>query len=138
MRLRRINADDRLRAFKRASATPASQETAMIAPAFLALTLAFPLVATVADNVPAFDTAPGCRAAVRVMPGSFDACMNDEQAARAQLAAQWDKFVASDRATCTQNETAGGSPSYVELLTCLQMARDARGLPADKTDGSNQ
>jgi hypothetical protein len=28
-----------------------------------------------------------------------------------------------------------GTPSYVELLTCLQMAADVRKLPADKTDG---
>ncbi len=110
----------------------------MIAAPFFALAFGSQVSVTVADAVPTFDTAPGCRAAVNVMPGSFEACMKDEQAARAQLAAQWEKFVASDRATCTQNETTGGSPSYVELLTCLQIAHDARGLPESKTDGSNQ
>jgi hypothetical protein len=58
--------------------------------------------------------------------------MKDEQAARVTLAPQWEKFAASDRATCTQNETTGGSPSYVELLTCLQIARDARALPSGR------
>ena len=107
----------------------------MIAAPLFALAFASQLIVTVADEVPAFDTAPGCRAAIALMPGSLEACMKDEQAARVQLAAQWEKFVAPDRATCTQNETTGGSPSYVELLTCLQMARDARALPANKTEG---
>jgi hypothetical protein len=110
----------------------------MIAAPLFALAFASQLIVTVADEVPAFDIAPGCRAAVALMPGSFAACMKDEQDARVQLASQWEKFVASDRATCTQNETTGGSPSYVELLTCLQMARDARALPPDKTEGSGR
>ena len=108
----------------------------MIVPASFAL--ASQLFIAVADVVPAFDVAPGCRAAVTVMPGTFDACMRDEQAARAQLASQWDGFASSDRATCTQNETVGGTPSYVELLSCLQMARDARRLPNSSTDGPNR
>ncbi len=110
------------------------QDAAMIAAPLFALAFGSQAFIAVADAVPTFDTAPGCRVAVSVLPGSFEACMKDEQDARAQLAAQWEKFVASDRATCTQNETTGGSPSYVELLTCLQMARDARGLPESKTD----
>jgi hypothetical protein len=110
----------------------------MIAAPLFALAFGSQLVVTVAEGVPAFDIAPSCRAAVAVMPGSFEACMKDEQDARAQLASQWDKFIASDRATCAQNETTGGSPSYVELITCLQMARDARALPADKTEGTGR
>ena len=110
----------------------------MIAAPLFALAFASQLVVAVAEEVPAFDTAPGCRAAAQVSPEGFNACMKDEQAARTQLASQWDKFVASDRATCTQNETSSGSPSYVELLTCLQMARDARALPADKAEGSGR
>src|SRR3974390_669482 len=110
----------------------------LIAPSFLAPALGSQLITTVADGVPTFDVAPGCRAAVTVMPGSFEACMNDEQAARAQLPPPWGQFAAPDRATCAQNETSGGTPSYVELLTCLQMSRDARSLPESKTDGTNR
>jgi hypothetical protein len=117
------------------SIKPASQEAPMIAAPLFALAFASQLVVTVAEGVPAFDTAPGCRAAAQVAPEGLNACVKDEQDARTQLASQWETFVASDRATCTQNETTGGSPSYVELLTCLQMARDARALPADKTEG---
>jgi len=109
----------------------------MIRPALLALALGSPLVIAVTD-VPVYDVAPGCRAAVTVMPGSFEACMKDEQSARAQLAASWDRFTGPQRDNCVQTESTGGSPSYVELLTCLQMARDAQTLPQDKTDGPNR
>ena len=103
----------------------------MISPALLALALGPSLLLAAADAVPVYDVAPGCRAAVTVMPGSFDACMKDEQAARTQLTASWNQFAAPARENCVQTEATGGTPSYVELLTCLQMARDARGLPKD-------
>jgi hypothetical protein len=49
--------------------------------------------------------------------------MNDEQQALQQLGSQWSKFTASSRATCSANESVGGTPSYVSLLTCLQMGQ---------------
>jgi hypothetical protein len=107
----------------------------MISPVLLALALGSPLFLAVADAVPVYDVAPGCRAAVTVMPGSFEACMRDEQNARAQLAASWDRFAAPERENCAQTEATGGTPSYVELLTCLQMSRDAQRLPKNQTDG---
>jgi len=109
----------------------------MIRPALLALALGSSPVIEVAD-VPVYDVAPGCRAAVTVMPGSFEACMKDEQTARAQLAATWDRFAGPIRDNCVQTESTGGSPSYVELLTCLQMAQNAKTLPQNKTDGPNR
>jgi hypothetical protein len=109
----------------------------MISPALLALAIGTPLLVTVAD-VPVYDVSPACRAAVTVMPGSFEACMKDEDGARAQLAASWDRFAGPQRDNCVQTENAGGSPSYVELLTCIQMAQDAKTLPPDKTDGTNR
>ena len=109
----------------------------MIRPVLVALAFGSSPFIAVAD-VPAFDVAPGCRAAVTVMPGSFEACMRDEQTARAQLAATWDRNAGPQRDTCVQTENTGGSPSYVELLTCLQMAQDAKTLPTNKTDGTNR
>jgi hypothetical protein len=110
----------------------------MIAPALLALAVGSTAFVMVAD-VPAYDVAPSCRAAVTVMPGSFEACMNDERTARATLAASWDRFSGPQRDSCVQTENnTGGPPSYVELLTCLQMAQDAKSLPQNKTDGPNR
>jgi hypothetical protein len=114
------------------------QEEAMFSPALLALVVGAPAIVAIAD-VPAYDVSPSCRAAVTVMPGSFEACMKDEQSARAQLAASWDRFTASQRDSCVQAESnTGGPPSYVELLTCIQMAKDAQSLPQNKTDGGNR
>jgi len=109
----------------------------MIRPALVALAFGSPLFVEVTD-VPAYDVSPACRAAVTVMPGSFEACMKDEQAARAQLAATWDRFSGTQRDNCVLTENMGRSPSYVELLTCLQMAQDVKTLPDNKTDGTNR
>jgi hypothetical protein len=87
------------------------------------------LVVTVADNVPKLDVRPSCRAAALVPPGNLSSCLKDERAAQAILSGSWARFARGDRATCTQEASIGDLPSYVALLTCLQMARDARKLP---------
>ena len=84
------------------------------------------LVVAVADQVPKFDIARSCKLDVAATVGltvdqSIKSCMNDEQKARQQLGGQWSKFPASSRASCTSQESIGGTPSYVSLLTCLQM-----------------
>ena len=89
------------------------------------------LVVAVADNVPKFDIARSCKLDVAATAGlsvdqSLKSCINDEQQARRQLGSQWSKFTSSNRASCTANESVGGTPSYVSLLTCLQMSQGAR------------
>ena len=100
----------------------------MIGPSLSALLLGSQLVA-VADTVPKLDVARSCRAAALVPPGNMDSCMKDERSAQSALSGSWTKFAKGDRAACTQQATVVGLPSYVGLLTCLQMARDARKLP---------
>jgi hypothetical protein len=104
-------------------------------PSLAALALGLPLVVAVADRVPNFDPARSCRAAASLTPASLDSCLGDERKARDQLGGQWTQFAPADRTNCTQVTETGGYPSYVELLTCLEMARDAKNLPRDKTDG---
>src|SRR5277367_665706 len=96
---------------------------------FSTLVLASQLFMTVADDIPKFDIARGCRADNTNTSGlnagldeSTKSCIKDEQVARDQLQAQWSQFAPSDRAMCTANETdvPGAPPSYVDLLTCLQ------------------
>jgi hypothetical protein len=53
------------------------------------------------------------------------------QKARDTLASQWSGFAAADRANCVRVEETAGAPSYVELLTCLQMAQAAKKLQGD-------
>lgn len=89
------------------------------------------LITAVADHVPKFDIERGYRldsAATRGvdLAQPIKKCVSDEQQARQQLEEQWPQFLARDRASCTADTMSGGTPSYVELLTCLQMANEVR------------
>jgi hypothetical protein len=74
-----------------------------------------------ADPLPNFSVEPFCRAvARRAAPvGDLDNCMRKEMEAKDQLAKEW---------YCLQLSTIGGDPTYTELLTCLELQRDARRL----------
>ena len=85
-----------------------------------------------ADDVPKLDFAKSCRAGVAAYPGGGGnkACIRDEQQARKTLVSQWSRFSPQSRTRCTNMVTdMVGAQSYVELLTCLQMARDVKSLP---------
>jgi hypothetical protein len=49
----------------------------------------------------------------------------DEKSARAELEKQWSQFSPALRQRCVDTTETGGNPSYVEVLVCLQMGRDA-------------
>jgi len=83
------------------------------------------------DKVPTFDVDPSCHAAVVAGLGNgrtLQACLKDEHEAQAQLTKLWSEFPSADRSQCEGLATMGGPKSYVELLTCLEMARDVRKL----------
>jgi hypothetical protein len=78
-----------------------------------------------ADSVPKYDIARTCRldhaaASGLAVSESMKNCVRDEKRAFAQLRKQWPKFAAAKRAGCVSQNTIGGTPSYVGLLTCLQ------------------
>jgi hypothetical protein len=82
-------------------------------------------LASAEDNVPKFDIAPECRSeggskVVQVK------CAEDEATARDQVQPLWVQSSAADRASCVQETRGDGTPGYVELLTCLEMARDVK------------
>ena len=84
------------------------------------------LVVAVADRVPAFDVARSCKLDTAATTGlsvdqSLKNCVNDENRAQRRLVSQWSKFSASSKSQCIPLESIGGTPSYVSLLTCLQM-----------------
>jgi len=86
------------------------------------------LVLPVADGVPKFDIARSCKLDAAASAGltvdqSVKSCMSDEKTAQQQLGNQWSKFPAASRASCTSQESIGGTPSYVSLQTCLQFSR---------------
>jgi hypothetical protein len=87
-----------------------------------------------ADEVPVYDIAATCHSESQAdaSAGVAAACMTQEQSARETLAGQWNQFTAQSKTTCVQTETdVAGIRSYVELLTCLQIAKDAKSLPKE-------
>ncbi len=84
----------------------------------------FPLT-TVADNVPKFDIAKECRAEGGTK-AVLEQCAADEAKAQDELQSSWVQFSPHDKAVCISETTIDGAPSYVELMICLEMARDAK------------
>jgi hypothetical protein len=80
--------------------------------------------APVAEGVPRFNIEATCRAAQALGPEDTDpvrGCLTDERAAEGDLQRHWASFNPGNRSTCVQETGVGGYPSYVEVLTCLQM-----------------
>src|SRR5690349_1431269 len=77
-----------------------------------------------ADHPPKLDVQSSCAAvASRGMNGrTKEACMSEENSAQNTLTDKWTQFSASQRSRCGGLVQTGGPPSYVELLTCLEMA----------------
>jgi hypothetical protein len=108
--------------------------------ALLPIFLTVSHIVLVADSVPKFDVERTCRAAVGEagVPGGDSAeCQRDEQDARSKLGKDWSQYSASQRSQCDGLVTTGGAPSYVELLTCLEMAKQAKELPDDSKMGDS-
>jgi hypothetical protein len=102
-------------------------------PALLAAFLLGSQIVLAADPVPKFDIGASCRSAgAAAVIGTRDtaACERDEIIARDTLEKGWSQSTPSDLARCVRLVTLGGSPSYVELLTCLEMAKQVKELPA--------
>jgi hypothetical protein len=81
-------------------------------------------------RIPTLDAEKSCKSVSSLAVGqvSSEKCLEQENAAKAELQKSWSTFAAGDRERCAGLAVAGGYPSYVELLTCVQMARDARNL----------
>jgi hypothetical protein len=89
------------------------------------------LLVAVVDRVPNLNFEPICRDGAAQSLGVKDdsaVCMNDEKAARDQLAQKWDEFASADRTRCVRMSTTERTASYIEVLTCLEMNRDAKKL----------
>jgi hypothetical protein len=56
------------------------------------------------------------------------ACLADETTAQDTLKQNWSKYAASDKSDCVGMVKTGGPASYVELLSCVEILRDARNI----------
>ena len=104
---------------------------------FTAIAVAAQFVVAAADGVPNINYESGCRAAaaasaslgITVDNQSVGACMAEEKQAHDKLVQQWTQFPPNYRMHCEREAALGQMPSYVELQTCLQIARETRTLP---------
>jgi len=99
-------------------------------PCLPSLALGATLLMAVADAVPSLNVEPSCQAAAKMGDAlSLDAtrrqCLADEKSAHDELEKQWTQFSSALRERCLATTESGGGPSYVEVLVCLQMGRDA-------------
>jgi len=91
-----------------------------------------------AQGIPTIDVGPSCRAAAKGSVGmqqDYESCRKSEDAARQALVKEWSTFIPADRGSCFRLTTTGTPGTYTELLTCLEMKRDARKLPDASTVG---
>ena len=108
-------------------------------PALLPIILTASHVVLAADTVPKFDVERTCRpaAAAGILPGrDSSACQRDENDARSKLEQDWTQYTAAQRSQCAGFVGLDHAPSYVELLTCLEIAKQAKELPQESKMGA--
>lgn len=94
-----------------------------------ALLMELALATPVSDTMPVFDVRGSCRAATQQMTldaGRQKLCLEDEGSARAEVEKKWSSYPAGDRTRCAAEAQLDGLPSYVDLLECLTLAREAK------------
>ncbi len=80
--------------------------------------------AVIAQEIPRIDIEASCRRARALTPedtNPYAGCVRDETAAASQLRSTWAASSRPHRESCSQETQIAGSPSYVELITCLEM-----------------
>jgi hypothetical protein len=102
-----------------------------------------------ADGPPKLNVSPSCVAAVRegaILGRTESACMSDENSALDVIKKNWSMYSRANKDLCIGMVTTGGAPSYVELVSCLEIMRDAGmihetlagpiGIPANQSSPS--
>jgi hypothetical protein len=96
----------------------------------MTLLLAGPQVTVAfADGPPKLDVTTTCNGASQLVGRDKQSCLEDERAGQNTLARNWSKYPPDDKSRCVGIVQTGGVPSYVELLSCLETMRDAKGGP---------
>ena len=91
-------------------------------------------------NPPTLLVGPSCEAAGSgsvILGRTKESCLADETTAQDTLKQNWPKYLGTDKTDCVTLENSGGPASYVELLSCLEVMRDARSIQnADPLDSA--
>lgn len=88
--------------------------------------------AAATDSVPKFNIERNCRSELSggsSIGETMASCTADEQRARDELVPRWSAFSSADKKLCIQETKIDGTPSYVELETCLEMTPSGRARP---------
>ena len=100
-----------------------------------AAALGLHVLAAAAQGLPSINVEISCRASAKAVAealgentvATVENCMNQENAARAQILKKWDTFVLAERTQCINPKIY--MPSYVEWLSCLESRQYLRTLP---------
>jgi hypothetical protein len=99
--------------------------------AVVTLSLGSQVGLAVADGPPKLNVAPSCDGATRSSINTGrdnEACMGDERDARDMLTKNWSQYSRAHKTQCVGMATRGGPSSYVELISCLDVMRDAAAI----------
>jgi hypothetical protein len=99
--------------------------------ALITLSLGWQVGLAVADNPPRLNAGPSCDAAARgaiSLGRDKEASMSDERAAKDVLTKTWSQYSRVHKAQCVGMTNRGGPPSYVELISCLDIMKDAAAI----------
>jgi hypothetical protein len=107
-------------------------------PALLPIILTASHIVLAADTMPKFDVERTCHPTASLgLPGRNAAvCQRDENDARITLEQVWARYDAAQRTQCAEFAGLDRAPSYVELLTCLEIAKQANELPKELKEGT--
>lgn len=101
--------------------------------ALAAALVAMPIDASLAvDAVPRLKIESTCRATGEGPRDAahYKSCMENEQKVRADIVAHWSSYSAKARSQCVANLANAYHPSYIELISCLEMGSGGAQPPA--------
>jgi hypothetical protein len=87
-----------------------------------------------AEDIPSLDIQRACQGITSRAMGSeenggrrrlFDQCVSSEKLSRYELASRWSNSSVAQRAECIQETNLVETPTYTDLLVCLEIAEDA-------------
>jgi hypothetical protein len=111
---------------------------AMVPGSLTLLTLALLPAAARADAVPNLDVERTCQSAQVTNTtisdkANYDGCLRSEREAKKEAERHWSSYTPAAKRQCQDQFKAGGYPSYVEMVTCLELASGT--VPTQNTEG---
>jgi hypothetical protein len=110
----------------------AMSHSSLAAAVFISFLASTSQLSAAADALPKFDIERNCRSELSGGSSTGEtmaSCKADEERSRDELIPRWSVFSQTDKKLCIQETQIDGTPSYVELETCLEMTPSGRTRP---------